>query len=103
MPVVFGNQGVLYRLGHCSPCSFRHPQRTLETQLLYTEIITLTFPKYDIFITVMIFAFLFSFSKTPGYLLLVSCSLDYSETLGKAFLWTCHVLFFCYGKKLGVR
>lgn len=101
MTVVFGNRGGLYRLGHCFPHCFRHPQRTPETQLLYTGIM-LTFPRHDIFITVMIFVFLFSFSKTPGHLLLVSCSLDHSVTLGKDFLWTGHLLFFCYGKKLGI-
>lgn len=39
MPVVFGNWGLLYRLGHCFPLSFRHPQRTpSETKLLYQKL-----------------------------------------------------------------
>lgn len=82
--MAFGNPRVLHRLNQHFPHSFKHPQRTSEAQFLYTEIM-LTFPRHVVFTDVMIFAFLFNFSKTPGYMLLVSCSPDHSITTIKDF------------------
>lgn len=81
--MAFGNRRALHRLGHCFPHSFRHPQRApSETQILYTEIM-LKFPRHVIFTAVMIFVFVFNFSETRLYTLLVSRSPHHSETLIK--------------------